>query len=334
MKMVKTYEESYIEILKKLLNEGIKKDDRTGTGTLSLFGEGFKIDISEKFPLLTTKKVSFKNIAYELLWFLGCHYNGIYKTLQRTNIKYLVDNNVKIWDDWPYKQYIKSGGEKTIEEYRQAIKKEISFAKLYGNLGPVYGHQWCAWGERRGTDKLIEDDNGNHIMGKEYSLGINQIKNLINGLKNNPFSRRHVLSAWNVGQIDQMQLPPCHLLTIFNVFEKDGVKYLNCDFKMRSNDFFLGNPYNVASYALLTNMLALECDMKPMFLNFSATDLHLYLNHIDQAKEQIKRFESGDYNLHPQIEIKKAEDFFNYGIENFNIIDYKPMGAIKAPIAV
>lgn len=332
--MTQTYEQLYIQTLEKLLEQGIKKEDRTGTGTLSLFAEGFKIDISKSFPLLQTKKVSFKNIAHELLWFMGNHYKRPYNKLSRTNIKYLVDNGVNIWNEWPYELYKSSGGELSLKEFKEKIKSNFDFADVHGNLGPVYGHQWCAWGEKRGDKKLFEDDNGHVISGNEYTFGVNQISDLVKGLKQNPFSRRHVLSAWNVSDIKKMALPPCHLLTIFNVVEIEGQKYLNCDFKMRSNDFFLGNPYNIASYTLLTYMLAQVCDMKPLYLNFSATDLHLYLNHVEQAKIQIDRYYAGKFDDNVQLRLRHRKEISEYNINDFEVKNYYPMSAIKAPIAV
>lgn len=332
--MTQTYEEIYIQTLEKLLEQGIKKEDRTGTGTLSLFAEGFKINISKSFPLLQTKKVSFKNIAHELLWFMGNHYKGDYKTLSLTNIKYLVDNGVNIWNEWPYELYKQNIGDKTLKEFKEAIKNDIEFANVHGNLGPVYGKQWVAWGETQGDKTLIKDENGNLITGNEYTPGVNQIEQLVKGLKENPFSRRHVLSAWNVNDLKGMALPPCHLLTIFNVVEIEGQKYLNCDFKMRSNDFFLGNPYNIASYTLLTYMLAQVCDMKPLYLNFSATDLHLYLNHVEQAKIQIDRYYAGKFDDNVQLRLRHRKEISEYNINDFEVKNYYPMSAIKAPIAV
>lgn len=331
---MKTYEQVYINTLEKLLSEGVYKEDRTGVGTYSLFAEGFKVDISKDFPLLTTKKVSFKNIAYELFWFMGNHYKRPYNKLSRTNIKYLVDNGVNIWNEWPYERYKQEGGELSLKEFKDKIKNNFDFANQYGELGPVYGQQWCAWGEKRGEEKLYENINGDIVQGKEYTWGINQITWLVKQIKENPFSRRHVLSAWNVSALKDMALPPCHLLTIFNIVEIDGIKYLNCDFKMRSNDFFLGNPYNIASYALLTYMMAAVCDMKPLYLNFSATDLHLYSNHLEQAREQVNRFYDGKFHAHPKLKIKHKADINDYGYEDLELVGYKSGSAIKAPIAV
>lgn len=308
-----TYEDYYIDLLKDLMLNGNIKTDRTGTGTRSLFAKGYTIDIENDFPLLTTKKVSFHNIAHELLWFMGNHYTGKYTDFERTNIKYLVDNNVRIWDDWPYEIYVKNGGQLSMPAFREMIKRDDDFARANGNLGPVYGKQWTAWGDS----------------------AIDQILLLEQGIKNNPFSRRHVLGAWNVDDIGQMALPSCHLMTIFYCHEQDGETYLSCDFKMRSNDYFLGNPYNIASYALLTYMLAKVCGMKPKYLNFSATDVHLYSNHIEQANLQIHRYDNEIYYEHPKLEIKGSPSTLrDICFEDFDLIDYKHCGSIKAPIAV
>ncbi len=332
--MVHNYERIYIQTLEKILNEGVKKTDRTGVGTYSLFGESFKIDISKDFPLLTTKKVSFKNIAHELLWFMGNHMVRPYNKLNRTNIKYLVDNGVNIWNEWPYEKYKETGGELSLKDYKNKLKNDLGFANEHGNLGPVYGQQWTAWGEKRKEPTFIEDENGNVIEGLNYEWGVNQIDRLQKQLINNPFSRRHVLSGWNVAELKDMALPPCHLLTIFNVEQIEGIKYLNCHFTMRSNDFFLGNPYNVASYALLTHMLAKTCDMIPRHLYFSGTDVHLYTNHVNQAKEQIQRYYDGKFHPYPKLNFSRKDDVQMYKYEDFNLIGYKSEDSIKAPIAV
>jgi len=219
----------YLDLLDRVLTQGVKKNDRTGTGTISVFGHQMRFNLQNGFPLMTTKKLHTRSIFIELLWFLTGN----------TNIKYLKDNKVTIWDEW---------------------------ADADGNLGPVYGYQWRSW----------PDYNGGHI---------DQISQILNSLKTNPDSRRHILSAWNVGMIDEMALPPCHVL--FQFYVANGT--LSCQLYQRSADIFLGVPFNIASYALLTQMIAQECGLKPGEFIHTLGDAHIYLNHIDQCKLQLTR---------------------------------------------
>lgn len=305
---------SYLELLEHIMKNGAEKTDRTGTGTKSVFGYQMRFDLEDGFPLLTTKKVPIKAIIHELLWFLRGD----------TNLKYLADNNVHIWDEWPYKAYLlrnilpipKTGSEEWntgIKEFIEKIKSDDAFAKDYGNLGPIYGYQWRNW----------PTPNGSHI---------DQLKNTIEQIKKTPDSRRMIVSAWNVADIDEMAkagLPPCHCL--FQFYVADGK--LSCQLYQRSCDTFLGVPFNIASYALLTMIIAQICDLKPGEFIWTGGDTHLYLNHLEQANLQISR--KNDIRPMPKMKInpekKYLEDFM---IDDFILTDYDPHDTIKAPIAV
>jgi thymidylate synthase len=304
----------YLDLIERIMREGATKTDRTGTGTLSLLGHQMRFDLSKGFPLLTTKKVPIKAIIHELLWFLRGD----------SNLKYLAENNVHIWDEWPYKAYLvrnnmtvpKTGRDEWntgIKEFIEKIKSDESFAKDYGNLGPIYGYQWRNW----------PTPSGEHI---------DQIKNVIEQIRNSPDSRRMIVSAWNVADIDEMAkagLPPCHCL--FQFYVADGK--LSCQLYQRSCDTFLGVPFNIASYALLVMIIAQITDLTPGEFVWTGGDTHLYLNHIEQAKIQIAR--KNDIRPMPTMKInaskKNIEDFT---IEDFELVDYNPHDAIRAPIAV
>lgn len=261
----------YLDLMKKILDEGVDRSDRTGVGTRSIFGTQMRFDLSESFPLLTTKKVHLRSIIYELLWFLSGD----------TNIKFLKDNNVTIWDEW---------------------------ADENGNLGPVYGKQWRRW---ECADGRI----------------IDQISNVVDQIKNNPQSRRLIVNAWNVADVDKMALPPCHLLFQFYVANDR----LSCMLYQRSCDFFLGVPFNIASYSLLCMMIAQQCGLKPGEFVWTGGDTHLYSNHFEQAKEQLSRTP----RALPKMLIKRKPDsIFDYKFEDFELVDYDPYPVIKAPIAV
>ncbi len=307
-------DEQYLDLLQKLLDEGNEKTDRTGTGTKSFLGHQMRFDLSDGFPLLTTKKVPIKAIIHELLWFMRGD----------TNLKYLADNNVHIWDEWPYKAYLtrnnlpvpEINGEewKTgMAEFVEKIKNDPTFAKEYGNLGPIYGYQWRSW----------PTPNGGHI---------DQLAKVIEQIKNTPDSRRMIVSAWNVADIDEMAkagLPPCHCF--FQFYVSDGK--LSCQLYQRSCDTFLGVPFNIASYAIFTMIMAQVCGLKPGEFVWTGGDVHLYKNHIEQAKLQLSR--RGDIRPLPTMKINpaktKIEDFT---IEDFELVGYDPHEAIKAPIAV
>ena len=261
----------YLDLLSHVKNNGVKKEDRTGTGTLSTFGYQMRFDLENGFPLLTTKKIHLKSVIHELLWFLTGN----------TNIKYLKENGVSIWDEWADKN---------------------------GDLGPVYGSQWRSWPSLNGKS-------------------IDQISNLISGIKNNPDSRRLIVSAWNVGEIENMKLPPCHAFFQFYVADKK----LSCQLYQRSADIFLGVPFNIASYALLTQMIAQVCKLKSGDFIHTLGDAHIYLNHIEQANEQLSRNPKSLplMNINPSI-----NDIFNYKYEDFELHNYDPYPLIKAPVAI
>ena len=285
----------YLDLCKTILEYGTKKEDRTGTGTISYFGYQMRFDLSKGFPLVTTKKVHLKSIIHELLWFIS----------GSTNIKYLVDNDVKIWNDWPYDIYKKSNefqGE-TIEEFAKKIKESDEFAKRWGNLGPVYGKQWRNFG------------------------GVDQIAELINQIKTNPTSRRLIVSAWNVPEIKDMALPPCHCFMQFYV--NDGK--LSCQLYQRSADVFLGVPFNIASYALFTMMIAQVTGLKPGVFVHTLGDAHIYLNHLDQINLQLSR---EPRNL-PTMKINPdVKSIFDFKYEDFKLENYNPHGIIKGKVAV
>ena len=257
--------------MQHILDKGVKKEDRTGTGTISVFGYQMRFDLQEGFPLLTTKKLHMRSITHELLWFLQGD----------TNIKYLKDNNVSIWDEW---------------------------ADENGNLGPVYGYQWRSW----------PTPDGRHI---------DQITNVVNMIKNNPDSRRLIVSAWNVGEIDKMKLPPCH--AFFQFYVADGK--LSCQLYQRSADVFLGVPFNIASYALLTMMVAQVCGLQVGDFVHTLGDAHLYSNHIDQAHLQLSR----EFRALPTMKINPdVKSIFDFKFEDFTLEGYDPHPHIKAAVAV
>lgn len=261
----------YLDLLDTILKHGVKKTDRTGTGTISYFGYQMRFDLADGFPLLTTKKVHLKSIIYELLWFL----NG------DTNVKYLQDHGVRIWNEW---------------------------ADPDGNLGPIYGYQWRHW---RTPD------------GKE----IDQIANIVNALKNNPDSRRHIVSAWNPADVDDMALPPCH--TMFQFYVADG--RLSCQLYQRSGDSFLGVPFNIASYALLTMMMAQVCGYKPGVFVHTLGDAHIYLNHLEQVNTQLQRtpYPLPTMRINPDV-----KDIFSFQYEDFTLENYQCHPTIKGIISV
>jgi len=270
-------DKQYQALLQDIIDNGIEKKDRTGTGTISVFGRQIRHKMSDGFPLLTTKKMAFKTMVTELLWFLRGD----------TNIKYLVDNGCHIWDGDAYKNYIKSFlGYEDIpsqEWFINEIKTNPDFANRFGDLGPIYGKQWRKWTKK----KMYTSTDGSYenIYGETETVA-DQIANLINGLKTNPDSRRLMVNAWNVGELDQMVLPPCHYG--FQCYVREG-KYLSLMWNQRSVDTFLGLPFNIASYGLLLEILAKEVNMVPDELIGNLGDVHLYSNHIEQAKEQITR---------------------------------------------
>ena len=261
----------YFELMKHVLDRGNEKSDRTGTGTRSVFGYQMRFDLEDGFPLVTTKKCHLRSIIHELLWFLKGD----------TNIKYLKDHGVSIWDEW---------------------------ADEDGNLGPIYGYQWRSWPTSSGQQ-------------------IDQITQAIEQIKNTPDSRRIIVSAWNVADLDNMKLPPCH--AFFQFYVADG--RLSCQLYQRSADIFLGVPFNIASYALLTMMIAQVCHLKPGDFVHTFGDAHLYLNHLDQTREQLSR----QPRKLPVMKLNPAvEHIFDYQYEDFTLLGYDPHPAIKAPVAI
>jgi thymidylate synthase len=302
----------YLDLLQDILDNGARKEDRTGTGTLSVFGRQMRFDLSQGFPAVTTKKLFLRGIIHELLWFLQ----------GSTNIKYLVDNDVHIWDEWPYRAYLKKQGKNVppsdsdawstgLRQFIDRVKEDSDFAKKYGELGPVYGYQWRHWPTPDGGE-------------------IDQIKNAVEAIKNNPNSRRIIVSAWNVAEITEMAkagLPPCH--TLFQFYVNDGS--LSCQLYQRSADTFLGVPFNIASYALLTIMMAQVTGLKPGEFVHTFGDAHIYLNHLDQVREQLSRTPKAL----PILRINPAvHSIFNFRIQDFELVNYDSYPAIKAPIAV
>ena len=297
----------YHQLLQHILDKGVWKDDRTGTGTYSVFGYQMRFNLQDGFPLLTTKMVFTKAIIYELLWFLQGD----------SNIQYLDKNGVRIWDDWPYEKYKKSaefGGE-DMKAFAQRIAVDDDFAKKWGNLGPVYGYQWRSWPAPDGTS-------------------IDQISNLIAQIKRNPYSRRLIVSAWNVPYIESMALPPCHTMFQFYVsppVEAGGKGRLSCQLYQRSADVFLGVPFNIASYALLTLMVAQVSIWNPATLVHTFGDVHLYSNHVEQAKLQLTR----DLRPLPHMQLNPAvKDIFGFKYDDFTLTGYNPHPAIAAEVAV
>lgn len=314
-------EQAYLDLCKLILEKGHKKEDRTGTGTYSIFGHQMRFDLSEGFPLLTTKKVNFRLIASELLWFIKGD----------TNIRFLLENNNNIWNEWAFERWVESEDydgpdmtdfgrrslvdedfnceyQKQMELFKEKILTDDDFAKKYGDLGYVYGKQWRHWETKTGET-------------------IDQLKNVIDSIRNNPDSRRHIVSAWNPEDIPFMALPPCH--TLFQFYVADGK--LSCQLYQRSGDIFLGVPFNIASYALLTHLIAHECDLEVGEFVHTLGDAHIYTNHVEQVKTQLQR----DVRPFPQLKLnKEKQSVFDFELTDFELIGYDPHPAIKAPIAV
>jgi thymidylate synthase len=321
-------DEEYRQLLMDILINGVKKEDRTGTGTQSVFGRQIRHKMSEGFPLLTTKKMAWKSIVTELIWFLRGD----------TNIKYLVDNNCHIWDGDAYKNYAAKtsmdvDGQFTKEEFIEEIKTNNEFAKQWGELGPIYGKQWRKWNYQSKKNHYVMAGQPTH-----YNINIDQIINLISELKSNPDSRRLMVSAWNVGEVDKMVLPPCHYGFQVYTQEREGKRYISLMWNQRSVDTFLGLPFNIASYALLLEIIAKEVNMIPDEIIGNLGDVHLYLDHIGQAKEQISRepFELPKLKMNPiflaNLEHKSFDEAIN-GVVSFELENYQSYPAIKAPLS-
>jgi thymidylate synthase len=322
-------DEEYRKLLMDILIHGVKKEDRTGTGTRSVFGRQIRHSMSEGFPLLTTKKMAWKSIVTELIWFLRGD----------TNIKYLVDNGCNIWNGDAYKNYCKQIPDYSkqftmpIEEYVERIKTDNEFAKQWGELGPIYGKQWRKWNYQSKKNHYVMAGQPTH-----YNINIDQIINLISELKSNPDSRRLMVSAWNVGEVDKMVLPPCHYGFQVYTQEREGKRYISLMWNQRSVDTFLGLPFNIASYALLLEIIAKEVNMIPDEIIGNLGDVHLYSDHIEQAKEQISRksFELPKLKMNPiflaNLEHKSFDEAIN-GEVNFELENYQSHPAIKAPLS-
>ena len=314
-------EKDYLDLARKILEEGTEKHDRTGTGTKSLFGHQMRFDLSQGFPLLTTKRVPFSLIKSELLWFLK---GG-------TNIKYLLEHNNHIWDEWAFERFVKSAdyvgpdmtdfGRRAVKdpEFNDVYQKEMTafceriladeaFANQYGELGNIYGSQWRHWKTSQGET-------------------IDQISDLIEMIKHNPDSRRLIVSAWNPEDVPNMALPPCH--SLFQFYVANGK--LSCQLYQRSADVFLGVPFNIASYALLTHLIAHETGLEVGDFVHTFGDAHLYLNHMDQIQEQLSR----EIREFPTLELNKEKhSIFDFDMEDIKVVNYNPHPSIKAPIAV
>lgn len=308
-------DKEYLELCKNILENGIEKEDRTGVGTKSIFGYQMKFDLNEGFPLLTTKKINFNLVWSELLWFIKGD----------TNIKFLLENNNNIWNEWAFKKWIESSdykgpdmsnfGHRVLDDedfakeykeqmalFKEKVLTDEDFSKKYGDLGNVYGKQW-----------------------RNFN-GVDQLKNVIDQIKTNPSSRRLIVSSWNPAEVDTMALPPCH--SLFQFYVSDGK--LSCQLYQRSGDVFLGVPFNIASYALLTILIAKECNLELGTFVHTLGDAHIYKNHFDQVKEQMSR---SAYEL-PKVVISDFDSIFDLQISDVTLVDYKSHSFIKAPIAV
>ncbi|MFT4414119.1 thymidylate synthase [Fredinandcohnia humi] len=318
---MKQGEQSYLDLLKHVIETGTKKMDRTGTGTISVFGYQMRFNLSEGFPLLTTKRVPFRLIASELLWFIKGD----------TNIRYLLKNNNNIWNEWAFKNWVESDEysgpnmndfgrrsqtdsefnklyEAEMESFKNRILEDDEFANKYGELGPVYGKQWRAWETSRGET-------------------IDQLKDVIEQIKKNPDSRRHLVVGYNPADVNFMALPPCH--SLFQFYIADGK--LSCQLYQRSGDLFLGIPFNIASYALLTHLIAFECGLEVGDFIHTIGDAHIYTNHLEQVSTQLSR----EPRIFPELKINASlKSVFDFEMGDIEVIGYDPHPTIKAPVAV
>ena len=290
---------AYHDLIHRVLAEGVHKEDRTGTGTLSVFGHQMRFDLQAGFPMMTTKKLHLKSILHELIWFIR----------GETNIRYLCQNSVRIWDDWPYAKYKASGdfqGE-DIRAFAERIAEDSAFAEKWGELGPVYGHQWRSWPGPNGA--------------------VDQLKQVLEDLRRNPDSRRHIVSAWNPGYIDQMALPPCH--AFFQFYVAEGT--LSCQLYQRSADIFLGVPFNIASYALLVHFMARDLGLGVGDFVHTLGDAHIYSNHIDQVKLQISR----EPRTLPTLWLNPdVSSLFDFTFDDVRLEGYDPHPHIAGAVAV
>jgi thymidylate synthase len=304
------YEQQYLDLMRRVWSEGTVQNDRTGIGTKSLFGAQMRFSLAEDvIPLLTTKRIFWKTAAREMLWFLTGD----------TNIRSLLQQKVRIWTDWPLDRYRRETGEAIArDKFEQRIVDDVNFAEKWGDLGPVYGAQWVNWPRYEVAGQGLY---------RRAEMGINQIELLVESLKNNPGSRRHIFEGWNVAELDQMALPPCHKTYQFHV--ADGV--LSGLLFQRSCDLGLGFGFNVFSAAMLIRMLAQQCGYEPGELIWQGGDVHLYLNHVELVEEQLARKPSGA----PKLQLlHKPDSIFEYQIEDFEVLEYQPQAHIAAPVAV
>ncbi|GAB3805130.1 thymidylate synthase [Virgibacillus kimchii] len=314
-------EQAYLDLCRHILDKGTKKEDRTNTGTLSVFGHQMRFNLSNGFPLLTTKRVPFRLVASELLWFIKGD----------TNIRYLLEHNNNIWNEWAFERWVNSAEyegpdmtdfgnrsqqdpafkkqyEEQMDIFKDRILNDNTFADKYGELGSVYGKQWRDWKTSKGRT-------------------IDQLKEVIEAIRTKPDSRRHIVSAWNPEDIPSMALPPCH--TLFQFYVADGK--LSCQLYQRSADIFLGVPFNIASYALLTHLIAHECNLEVGEFVHTLGDAHIYLNHVEQVNTQLGR----EVRAFPELKInKEKKSIFDFELTDFELINYDPHPSIKAPIAV
>ncbi|MEY4461032.1 MAG: thymidylate synthase [Bacteroidota bacterium] len=289
----------YHDLMDRVLREGIDKSDRTGTGTRSVFGHQMCFDLSEGFPMVTTKKLHLKSILHELIWFISGD----------TNIRYLCQNGVRIWDDWPFATYAKSADYDGIDirAFAARVADDAEFAAKWGDLGPVYGYQWRFWPGPNGP--------------------VDQLRDVLEGIRRNPDGRRHIVSAWNPGYIDQMALPPCH--AFFQFYVADGK--LSCQLYQRSADIFLGVPFNIASYALLIHMMAQDLGLGVGDFVHTLGDAHIYSNHLEQVQLQLSR----ELRPLPSLRLNPGvKSLFDFRYEDVELVDYDPHPHIPAPVAV
>lgn len=295
--------------MRRIWSEGSERVDRTGVGTRSVFGTQLRFDLSDNaMPLITTKRVYWKTATREMLWFLTGD----------TNIRPLVLQGVKIWNEWPHANYVRETGDQiSLDDFVTRIAKDEAFALEWGDLGPVYGKQWVDW------PTFEAQSDGSFRQGQ----GINQVAEVVDSLRNNPGSRRHIIEGWNVAELDRMALPPCHKTYQFHV----AGNRLNCALYQRSCDVALGLPFNLWSAALLTRMMAQQTDLEPGELVWMGGDTHLYLNHAELVEEQLSRAPVG----RPKLNIvRRPGSIFDYTIEDFEVLDYNPHKPISAPVAV
>ena len=289
----------YHELMDRVLREGIDKSDRTGTGTRSVFGHQMRFDLAEGFPMVTTKKLHLKSILHELIWFISGD----------TNIRYLCQNGVRIWDDWPFATYAKSADYDGIDikAFAARVADDAEFAAKWGDLGPVYGYQWRFWPGPNGP--------------------VDQLRDVLEGIRRNPDGRRHIVSAWNPGYIDQMALPPCH--AFFQFYVADGK--LSCQLYQRSADIFLGVPFNIASYALLVHMMAQDLGLEVGDFVHTLGDAHIYANHMEQVQLQLSR----ELRPLPTLSLNPdVKSLFEFRYEDVELVGYDPHPHIPAPVAV